>query len=314
METNGIFLSVVICTFRRPGYLSQALKSLTQQDWNCKEGWEVVVVENDNVAFPGVAVILKEYAAKLPLRYFFLPIPNLSRARNLGAEVARGEYLAYLDDDVELTTSWLSAVINGCREYNPDFCGGPSLALFKTERPYWFRESYGSVYMYGDKPRVLSAGEYLGGMNFIVRRYLIKFLGGFREDLAMTAYRLRWGDDSELLQRAREVMPDLKVQYLPDAAVLHSVRPEKMTISWQFKSAYTKEISTRLWNPSKNSRLRSSLSLVRSLFFLFIKIPGLLLVIVLDTFRPHRTLWQRYVKENILTNIVKILIFFKRLF
>ncbi len=75
------------------------LRSIFRQ--NCCD-FEVIVVDNgstDNTgkiarSFPGV-------------RYVFLPERGRSRARNKGASMARGAYLAFVDADVLLAPGWL---------------------------------------------------------------------------------------------------------------------------------------------------------------------------------------------------------------
>ena len=77
---------------------------------------EIVVVDQseDESTKRALDLIGDERVRHVPLRP-----PSTSAARNEGARLARGEYVAFLDDDVEITTSWLAALIVGDRQARP---------------------------------------------------------------------------------------------------------------------------------------------------------------------------------------------------
>lgn len=309
MQSSDIFFSVIICSYKRADYLSYLLRSLTHQTWK-GGGWEVIVVENDFKPSVEIYALLRDYEKRLPLKSLFIKFPNLSHARNTGADFSQAKYVAYLDDDAEVTPLWLEALMQQCMKYEPDFCGGPIFGLFRTERPYWFREIYGTSYFYGCSPRFLNCNEMIGGGNFVLRRDLIKKLGGFHEDLGMAGKKFGAGEETDLLKRAWNAFPNLKVQYLPEAAVLHTIRPEKMTLRWQLKSYCDRaETDIRMKN-LKISRLKVCKDLFPIIISLMKRIPRLFIVICSDILHPNRTLWQRYIKENMLHNIAKIHISF----
>jgi len=299
LNTPETFISVIACTHRRPQSLDMLLDSLTRQSWN-GGGWELIVVENDTEPSPELADVVKKYERILPIMWCLEPIPNLSRARNLGAQEARGKYLAYLDDDAEAMPGWLEALMTGCREYAPDFCGGPSHPLYRTPKPYWFRDEWGIVYCYGDVP--MKTDKPLGGMNFVVKRELALSLGGFRECLGMAGDKIAYGEEVDLMMRARNSNPDLTVVYLPEVAVRHEIRPEKMTIRWCLRSAWAigRDIVTMGMGTgclgSWSGIIRVALHAMKRMILC---LPRLIVLAVADIFRPGRSVWRRYVKERL---------------
>lgn len=296
-STTDILISVIICTHRRVNSLALALESLTRQAWR-GGGWEVLVVENDTEPSPEVGALVQNIADRLPVRLCYENVPKLSRARNRGAHEAKGEYLAYLDDDAEAKEKWLEALMEGCSRYHPDICGGPSYALFRSPKAFWYQPDWETSYLFGDAPRTLEKGETLGGMNFVVRRELLLNLGGFSEALGMAGKKLGYGEETFLMQSAWKAFPTLKVQYLPDAAVLHEVRAEKMTIRWQIRRSLAGGRSSAKTKHCNTSLIAAARQMLVSCYHTLLRLPGLVAVLLLDLFRPGRTLWRRYVKEN----------------
>lgn len=232
-----MLITVAICTYRRYDRLEFALASLERQTYQGCD-WEVLVVENDVVNMPAMKMIYERYKDKLPLRHIVENSIGLSYARNTALREANGDYVAYLDDDIEADSSWLTALVYDCREFQPDFCGGPNYPLYRTPKPSWYQDQYATVYFYGDHSRWLSRDELLGGMNFIVKRALCVQLGGFKTDLGMVGDTIAYGEDTQILMRAWVVNPQLRVRYLFQASVYHEVRPEKMTLCWKVMSAW----------------------------------------------------------------------------
>lgn len=243
-----MLITVAICTFRRPDRVDLALASVCRQAASLAE-WEILVVENDAGPGPALAAVCRKYTPQVPLRHIVETTIGLSHARNTAVREAGGDYVAYLDDDAEADPGWLAALVRCCREDQPDFCGGPSYPLYRTPKPSWYLDRYATTNVHGDQPRWLVPGEWLGGMNFVVKRSLCEQLGGFRTDLGMTGNTTGYGEETELLARAWAAHPQLKVRYLPQASVLHEVRPEKMTLRWKLVSAWAGGQSSTLISP-----------------------------------------------------------------
>lgn len=304
--SNDILVSIIICTHRRPDSLESALQSLVQEKWKGND-WEVLVIENDREPSAEVAEVLSRFAADLPLSCHLETIPNLSRARNLGAEKALGEYLAYIDDDVEVVPGWMNALFTGCREYHPDFLTGPSYPLYRSPKPYWYLDEWATACYHGDELKQVA--EIPAGMNFIVKREIVLQLKGFRENLGMAGGKLAYGEETDIVCRTREARPDSITIYIPDLAVRHEIRSAKMTIRWNIRSAWASGRDG--FYLGMNSHLTDSWphivkTTIRSVAFLIVRTPKALILAAADLFRPGRSIWRRYVKRHMGPEVIKL--------
>ena len=96
-------ISVCIATFRRPQGLARLLAALAQQSTTSEFTFEVVVVDNDYLQ--SAQSVVED--SPLKVRYFSEPIQNIASARNRTVEEARGDWLAFIDDDEMPPPDWL---------------------------------------------------------------------------------------------------------------------------------------------------------------------------------------------------------------
>src|SRR5437588_216282 len=121
--------SVIIPTYNRPDRLVRAVRSaLAQRDF--AGTYEIVVVDNnsDGAAAPSIAALAAE--SPVPIRYVSEPRPGISHARNTAIAAARGEFLAFLDDDQEAEPGWLAALLAAQRRFDADVVFGPFHPVF----------------------------------------------------------------------------------------------------------------------------------------------------------------------------------------
>jgi len=108
--TNEVpFISVVVCTRDRPHLLERCISSLRLQEY---PHFEVIVVDNAPTG-DLVHKLIAEVNDGDQYRYVLEPMPGLSRARNTGVAAAKGEIVAFLDDDDEADSFWLVGIARG---------------------------------------------------------------------------------------------------------------------------------------------------------------------------------------------------------
>lgn len=130
-------ISAVITTYNRSEMLATALEPLLSQNAGGAR-YEVIVVDNnstDNTRATVEAFIAKGHPN---LRYVFEPKQGITHGRNAGVAAARGDIIAFTDDDVVVTDNWI-AVIKRAFAENPEveFIGGKILPDWTEPPPQW---------------------------------------------------------------------------------------------------------------------------------------------------------------------------------
>jgi glycosyltransferase involved in cell wall biosynthesis len=98
-QKPSLSVSVVVCTHRRPQQLATLIESLRRLD---PAPFEILIVDND----PGDADCRSEVEAA-GFRYLREDRRGLDNARNAGVRAARGEVVAFIDDDCVASPHWL---------------------------------------------------------------------------------------------------------------------------------------------------------------------------------------------------------------
>jgi glycosyltransferase involved in cell wall biosynthesis len=129
-------ITVCICTYKRPLLLDRLLERLVRQMTAGKFTYSVVVVDNDSRR-SAEPVIVAFRGAALPIEYCVEPRQNIALARNKAVEAARGDFVAFIDDDELPIERWLLTLFEACQEHGVDGVLGPVMPYFDEAPPAW---------------------------------------------------------------------------------------------------------------------------------------------------------------------------------
>ncbi|MFZ5940796.1 MAG: glycosyltransferase family 2 protein [Bacteroidota bacterium] len=227
-------ISVVIATFNRQELLVKAIDSVLASE-DVDGIYELIVVDNCSTdETPG---ILANYTAQGVLLACSEDRPGASFARNLGIQRARGEYIAFIDDDAMAEPGWIRTAARLIREFSPDALGGPIFPYYLSPKPEWFRDEYEIRHHHTETGWYPGdTGSYLSGSNMIFRASVLKELGGFDTTIGPMGNKFGYGEDSDLMMRAHSA--GKRIYYSYDLRVRHYVPPVKMTVSYIFSRYY----------------------------------------------------------------------------
>ncbi len=130
-------ISVCICTYKRPLFLTRLLEALRDQDTSGLFTYSMVVADNDHLQ--SAKTVVREFAAasSIPVIYCVEPRQNIALARNKAVENADGDFVAFIDDDEFPTARWLQTLFEACEHYDVDGVIGPVKRHFDQPPPKW---------------------------------------------------------------------------------------------------------------------------------------------------------------------------------
>jgi len=230
-------ISVIICTYNRVELLKGILTTLIEQDLEC-DHFEVIVVDNNSTDSTKEATLrlIENYSN---FHYCLETKVGLSHARNRGCNDAKGIYVAYLDDDCQLPSGFLSVANRIINDIKPDVFGGPYNAFFNSPKPDWFKEKYGSHFTYPEARFINERPEVLHGLNLIIKKNLLKSIGGFNPDLGMIGDKIAYGEETAVIRSIKHNFPESRFYYDPELYVYHLVRENKMQWKWILNSSFS---------------------------------------------------------------------------
>jgi len=131
-------ISIIVPTFRRPKGLRSALESLKFQSSGNKP-IEIIVTDNDPDGTAKLYVSEFTASCNIQVIYVHATEPGVANARNEALKVARGRYLAFLDDDQLASANWLSELMQVMKDHSAGLAFCPTFAQssvdvkFKTQ-------------------------------------------------------------------------------------------------------------------------------------------------------------------------------------
>ena len=145
-------ITVVVCTRERPDDLARCLAGLLAQAY---PRMRILVVDNAPRT-SATADLVRALGPAAPVRYLCAPRPGLSHARNAAVRAARGEILAFTDDDVVPDRYWLAEIARSLHEHpRADVIAGLAVpAELDTPAQLWFEQFGGHSKGRGFTPAV----------------------------------------------------------------------------------------------------------------------------------------------------------------
>ncbi len=213
-------ISVVICTYNREKFLPEALESLSKQTAN-RQDFEIVIVNNNSTdqTEPISQNFIKQHP-ELNIVYTIEPNQGLSYARNKGIATAKGDIIAFIDDDAIARNDYVEQ-LQGHFDNYPEYgaLGGKVIPIYgegEAEPPWMSKYIQGVVSKvdYGNETKPFTK-KYPAGCNMAFRKSVFKKYGTFNTDLV---YR---SDDKYIFHMMKS--HGVKVLYVPEVFVNHHI-------------------------------------------------------------------------------------------
>ena len=226
-----IEVSVLISTYNRAPRLRTALAALLGQTGDVR--YEVIVIDNNSS--DDTKGVVAEMAAASPdrIRYVFEGRQGKSHALNTGLTLARGEILAFTDDDVRVAPDWLLQFRRGFTAHPAvDYIGGRVLPEWLAPAPRWLSTAHWSplaLQDYGDALQSVGAERAvcLVGANIAYRRAVFAQVGGFTPALGRTGDGIGSTEDHDL--QLRMWRAGMRGLYDPATLVHADVTADRLT-------------------------------------------------------------------------------------
>ncbi len=232
MSSNGPSISVVICayTLERWENLEHAVESVLAQT---RPAIETIVVIDGNDELAGRAHEAFTDVLVLPNAHE----PGLSGGRRTGSERARGDVVAFIDDDAIADPDWLEQLSGVYADPNVLGAGGVIEPLWEEPPPRWFPAEFNWVVgcTYAGMPVTRGRVRNPIGANMSVRAAVLARTGAFDPRLGrVPGSKAVSGaaEETEFCVRASQLHPGHYWIYEPRARVRHSVPPQRA--SWRY--------------------------------------------------------------------------------
>jgi glycosyltransferase involved in cell wall biosynthesis len=222
-------VSVVICAYtaQRWPQIVRAVESVHKQE---VQAHQVIVVIDHNAelfdrvkgAFPEVSVVSN------------MGPRGLSAARNTGVAHARGDIVAFLDDDAEAEPDWLARLLPHYADPSVLAVGGHAEPAWEAARPRWLPPEFDWVVgcSFAGQPRQASPVRNVIGCNMSFRRAVLDRIDGFTTSLGRVGRTPIGCEETELCIRMQQLYPNAVVLYEPAARVSHRVTADRGTWSY----------------------------------------------------------------------------------
>jgi glycosyltransferase involved in cell wall biosynthesis len=204
--------------------------------------FEVVLIDND----PGGSALAPLRALNDPrIRVVHEPRAGVANARNAGLRAARGELIAFLDDDEIAPAGWLAELMRVQKACNADAVFGPVRTRLASP-PRDHREYFDAFFARDPGHAEGLIGTFYGCGCSLVRRAALPAHEPFSPE------RNEIGGEDDLLFQTMEAA-GARFAWAPDAHVWETPEPARVTLAYTLRRAfaYGQGPATKAWTGPK---------------------------------------------------------------
>lgn len=231
-------VSIIVPVLNEVGHLERTLGAARRAAEHGGFDYELIVPDN------GSSDGSQALARQLGARVLDCPGVSIAALRNRGAAVATGDWLAFLDADMEVPLEWLSLWQEVRTNDRADVLG---LAHEPPPQAPWYARAW--LYRVAAERHRAQLQDWLPTANLCLERQLFERVGGFDE-------RLRTCEDKDISLRLGRA--GARLLSLPTPAVLN----------WGFEGSWSEWLGKELWRQSSQAQLlRKNAGALRTLRF-----------------------------------------------
>jgi glycosyltransferase involved in cell wall biosynthesis len=237
-------LSVLVSTRNRAHAIAECLDSIAASLAEAAPlDAEIVVV--DNGSEDPTSDIVKQWATAtaFPVRLLFEPRVGMSVARNLALRTAKGELLAFIDDDCRMSKEYVSQLLHHDANDGDELVlrGGRIELGDPTDLPVTFKTTPTSLRFNRRMDPAMNPTRHdtiIGqcmGCNLTMRRAVVERLGPYDERFGPGAI-IPSAEDADYLFRA--YLADITLEYVPDMTVFHYHGRKQKSVGYKLMRSY----------------------------------------------------------------------------
>lgn len=222
-------ITVCICTYKRLGLLRRLLEALGRQSAQNDFTFSCAIADNDVAGSAQSLVEEFRQRQKFEISYAVEPERNFACVRNRVVSLARGDFIAFIDDDEKPVDGWLLELYSAMQRFSADGVLGPVRPYFDSPPPKWLIKS-----RLCDRP-VHSTGLELNWNQTRSGNVLLKKSLFDADRLAFDPVYRTGGEDVDFFKRAMKI--GRRFFWCEEAAAYELLPPERCRQSYFLKRA-----------------------------------------------------------------------------
>jgi glycosyltransferase involved in cell wall biosynthesis len=224
-------ISLIVCTRNRSERLPEFFAHLARLEFPADD-WELIIVDHASSDRTPQAIEAFATSAAMPVCHILATTGALTGAKNIALTHARGDILAFTDDDCYLRPDYLRALTDVFGEEDVGVVGGRVVLHDPTDARLSIRDVETCTDI---APHTFVNAGTIHGANMAIRRDVVRAVGGF-DPLFGPGTRCMAAEDVEYVARA--VWAGWRARYDPRPVVAHHHGRKPGVETERYRSTY----------------------------------------------------------------------------